>query len=433
MLRRLISLVIIIILTGVVASFLNAQEGATVIEWMGWRLEARTSLLVAVAVGIMIVVVGFDRFVGAIIGLPDRISGRVAARKQQQGHHALALGLVAASAGDGREAHRQAKKAKRLLGGNTLTDLLSAQAAGLTGDHAAAAAFFETLSEQRETAFFGKAGLMRLYAEEGRNDDALTAGREAFKLNQNTPQLAKALFAMEAQNEHWDYAITALNVARRDEEMSREDADHLMAVLQFKKAEHLMAEDAAPKEILRVLEDALKADQGFSPAVMAARTLYQEQGKSKKIAPMIERALAAKPEPQLVMALYEEWSKGKASAADALAKLIRLIDKNGNHQMSVLTAARIAMQLELWGEALRLINLIPEQARVITAWQMLADLAEHPPETGDADWPDKQHALMKASDAKPQERWRCTSCQTLHHSWQTRCSSCDSFATVRWH
>ena len=132
MLKRLISLVIVIIITGAVASFLNAQKGSTVIEWMGWRIEARTSLLIALGLALMIVVVGFDRLVGLIIGLPDRISGRVAARRQTQGHHALALGLVAASAGDGREAARQSK-AKRLLGGNTLTDLLSAQAAGLTG------------------------------------------------------------------------------------------------------------------------------------------------------------------------------------------------------------------------------------------------------------------------------------------------------------
>ena len=100
MIKRLISLVIIIIITGFVASFLNAQEGATVIEWMGWRIEARTSLIVALAIGLMIIVVGFDRFVGMIIGLPERISGRVNERRQNQGHHALALGLVAASAGD---------------------------------------------------------------------------------------------------------------------------------------------------------------------------------------------------------------------------------------------------------------------------------------------------------------------------------------------
>ena len=116
MLKRLISLVLVIIITGGVASFLNAQEGTTVIEWMGWRIEARTSLLIALGLALMIIVVGFDRLVGLIIGLPDRISGRVAARRQTQGHHALALGLVAASAGDGREATRQSKKSKAASG-----------------------------------------------------------------------------------------------------------------------------------------------------------------------------------------------------------------------------------------------------------------------------------------------------------------------------
>lgn len=432
MLKRLISLVLVIIITGAVASFLNAQEGTTVIEWMGWRIEARTSLLIALGLALMIIVVGFDRLVGLIIGLPDRISGRVAARRQTQGHHALALGLVAASAGDGREATRQSKKAKRLLGGNTLTDLLSAQAAGLTGDHAAAAAFFETLSEKRETAFFGQAGLMRLYGEEGRHEDALEAGRAAFRLNHNAPQLAKALFALEAQEENWDEAILALNTARHDDELSRDDADHLTAVLYFKKAEHLMAEDATPQDILKSLEASLKADPGFSPAVMAARPLYHEQNKKKKIAPMIERALAKTPQPQFVHTLFEEWTSGKDSGADALAKLIRLIDKHGNDASCLLAAAQLAKQLELWGEALRLITLIPEDARDIKAWQMLADLAEHPPEGDQGEWPQKQQALIKASEARAAKSWTCSTCQTAHHQWQSRCSSCDSFGAVKW-
>lgn len=432
MIKRLISLVIVIIITGFVASFLNAQEGATVIEWMGWRIEARTSLIVALAIGLMIIVVGFDRFVGMIIGLPERISGRVNERRQNQGHHALALGLVAVSAGDGREASRQASKAKRLLGNNTLTDLLSAQAAGLAGDHAAAATFFETLSAQRETAFFGQAGLMRLYVEDGRKDDALEAGREAFRLNKNAPQLAKALFALEAQEENWDDAITALQVARRDHEMSQEDADHLTAVLHYKKAEQMMAADAMPKEVLKVLEEALKADAGFSPAVMAARPLYHDLNKPRKVSAMLERAISTTPQPELVMALFEEWTNGKNTGADALVKLIRLIDRNGNDHASLLAAARIAMQLELWGEALRLVNLIPEDQRNIAAWQILAELAEYPPEGKKGEWPDKQMALIKASEARPSQGWICTNCNTTHQHWHSRCSSCDSFATVKW-
>ena len=49
MLRRLISIVVLLAIAGFIASFLQAQPGVTQIEWLGWRIEARTSLLIAIA------------------------------------------------------------------------------------------------------------------------------------------------------------------------------------------------------------------------------------------------------------------------------------------------------------------------------------------------------------------------------------------------
>ncbi len=431
MLRRLVGLVIVVIITGAVASFLRGQEGTTIIEWMGWRIEAQTSLLIAVAVALIILVVAFDRLVGAIVGLPERISGRIAARRQDQGHHALALGLVAASAGDGREAMRQAKKAQRLMGGNTLTELLHAQAAGLNGDHAAATQFFEHLSAHRETAFFGHAGLMRLHAEDGRDDDAIEAGRIALAMNGRTPYLAKALFALEARHEYWDEAIAALNAARKDDAMEEHNIQRMLAIMYFKKGETLITEDDHNGPYLKSIEAALNADAGFTPAVIAAADAYLSAGKIRKATQTLERGMASMPHPEIVMALFEVWSED--GAADALAKIIKMIDKHGNDHGCLIAAARIAMRIELWGEALRLINIIPENERSIAAWQLLADLAEHPPEkTTKDEWPDRSTSLIRAANADRAHGWTCNACHTPHQHWQARCGSCDSFATVDW-
>lgn len=432
MLRRLFGLVFVIIVTGAIASFLNSQGGYTIIEWMGWRIEARTSLLIAIAGGFMIIVIAFDRFVGMLIGLPDRISGRIAERRQEQGHHAVALGLVAASAGDAREAQRQAKKATKLMGNSTLTELLSAQAAGLNGDHAAAVTFFEKLSRQRETAFFGKAGLMRLHAEEGRTEEALSTGREALYLNQNTPELAKALMALETRHQNWDEALAALKVASRDNAMERDDYANLEAVLHFKKGEAQQSEDVSSDQVIKSLEMAHKADPRFIPAALTLAALYEEHGKARKINTVLKRSFAACSHPDLAMALYERWSGGNQQDADALTKLIRLIDKHGNDHACLIAAARLSMQLSLWGEALRLIMIIPAEERNIVAWQVLADLAEHAPETPQDDWPDRTEALVSAASAKHPHGWVCQTCQTTHPEWIALCSSCDGFATMRW-
>jgi HemY protein len=432
MLRRLIGLVVVIIVTGVVAHFLSQQQGSTVIEWMGWRIEARTSLIAVLLIGTIIVIVGFDRLYGYITGIPRRITGSIAARRQNQGHHALALGLVAVSAGDGREATRQARKAERLIGTTTLTELLSAQAAVLNGDHDAATGFFKKLSDHRETAFIGKAGMMRLLADDGRDEDALESGREAFRLNRNAPSLAKGLFALEARHENWAEAIAALKVARRDDDMDDEEARRTLAALLYKKAETESAEDEIK---LQTLEAALKEDPAFLPALMEARRLYRDLERDRKVVPMLKRALQHRPQPAIIETLFEDYSaSSKTGDADALAKIIRLVDKHGNDQGSLIATARLAMRLELWGEALRLLTLIPEKARNIAAWQMMADLADHAPDAQPlkADWPERSDCLIKASRAPRPDGWSCTSCNTPHQDWQDRCMSCDSFATVTW-
>ena len=154
MLKRLITIALLLVIAGFVASFLRDQEGTTVLEWMGWRIEAKTSLLIVIAIALVWLVIVIDRIIGMVARLPGRFSGAINERRQKQGHHAPAIGLVAASAGDGREALRQAKKAKRLMGAEPLTELLQAQAAGLTGDPDAARRYFENLSQERNSLFW---------------------------------------------------------------------------------------------------------------------------------------------------------------------------------------------------------------------------------------------------------------------------------------
>lgn len=446
MLRRLITIALLLALAGFAASFLQAQPGHTRIEWLGWRVEARTSLMVALGVGVIWLAISFDRLLGYIVGLPGRISGNFSARRQKQGHHALALGLIAASAGDGREALRQSKRAQRLVGSDTLTDLLTAQAAALNGDNAAAARFFETLAAEKSTAFLGQAGLMRLEAETGDDDAALTAGRAAFALNKKAPALAKALFILEARQGHWAEAITALDVARRDPQMTAPEVAAAFAALYVEQAR--AGDDAAAA--LKNLELALKHDPGHGPAALAAARHYAEAGKLRKCTSVLETAFARTPHPEVAQALLKAWGDDE----NALAKLIRLTEKLGHPPAALTATARLAMRFDLWGEALRLITLIREEERNLTAWQILADLAEHPPaenspaehssdgqRSGDdgtgqdrpgVDWPDRGEALMRAATAPQPPAWACRSCGTSAMDWASTCSSCGSFARISW-
>jgi HemY protein len=438
MIRRLITIVLLLVIAGFITSFLQGLVGDTRIEWLGWRVQAPTSLMVVIAVVAVALMVFLAYLISCLVAVPIWISTRFSRRRLQHGNHALALGLVAASTGDGREALRQSKRAQRLLGDDTLTNLLSAQAASLTGDRSAARRFFEALAEDPATAFLGKAGVMRLEAESGNDDAALAAGREAFMLNKKAPSLAKGLFTLEARHGHWQEAIAALKVASQDPEMNKDDSRAAFATLYYHLAEARFAQDNDAAAALKELNRALKHDSGFIPAVLAASRHYLALNKLRKNLSVLESGFASNPHPTLAQGLIDGWSATNwGNGVKALGKLIATTEKHGNHPESLLCTARLAMNMSLWGEALRLINLIPEEKRNTAAWQILADLAEHEHDSGASNTAeknryDRMEALTRAATAPRELGWRCSACTAEAAAWQAQCDSCGGFAQINY-
>ena len=124
MLLRLISLVIFLILAASLANWLANQSGYLRLEWLDWRMEIRTSLAVAILFVLALLLIFIDRLWRRLILLPGWLGNRLRQRRAAAGHKALALGLMAVSAGEPGEAKRQAARAKRLLDQPELTDLL---------------------------------------------------------------------------------------------------------------------------------------------------------------------------------------------------------------------------------------------------------------------------------------------------------------------
>lgn len=430
MLKRLITIALLLVIAGFVASFLRDQEGTTVLEWMGWRIEAKTSLLIVIAIALVWLVIVIDRIIGMVARLPGRFSGAINERRQKQGHHALAIGLVAASAGDGREALRQAKKAKRLMGAEPLTELLQAQAAGLTGDPDAARRYFENLSQEKETAFFGKAGLMRLDAERGDDKAALAMGREAFRLNNKTPSMAKALYALEARHGHWDNAIEALSVAERDPSMSAQSVQAGFATLYYCQALALIHEEVKDQIVIKTLVKGLGHDPGLAPLVLASADCYQRLGKTKKAQSVLETGFKKNPNPEICLKLFEIMGEDEK----ALAALIRFAEKNGNPSDGLKPIAGLALRFKLWGEVKRLLALVPEDDQDLSYWQVYASFAEHADDESHEgeDRPDRGYALMMAAQAKRPLGWTCQECHHSHQEWAPHCDNCGYFASVAW-
>ena len=435
MFARLVGLVVLVLLAAALASWLAAQPGMLAFEWLGWQVEMRTSLAVALLVVLVLLLLFVERLFRELLGLPAWFGRNLARRRTESGHRALALGLMAVSAGEPVEAHRQATRAQRLLAAPQLTDLLSAQAAHLSGDHQAADRYFTSLTGDKDTAFLGYVGLARLALERDDSDAALTAARTALDIRPKSALAARQVMILEAERCNWAAALPALSVV-----MAAGDADdddetgmllsHQKAALSYLEAlDDSAGSDTSLRRRARIgkVQDALAAMPGFWPAALLLADLHEQAHSPKKALKPLETAFRNMPHEALAMRLRTLWGVNEGTA---MGRLMRLIPHDGALAAEGRrVVASVALENGLVGEARRLIDEIDPAMRDAATWRLVARLAaegEAPNTAAEKD------ALREAGEAPRPRRWQCTSCQLVHEAWQPHCGGCAGFATLEW-
>ena len=466
---RLVWLILLVLVAGALASWLASQPGMLQLEWLGYQLEMRTSLAVALVVVLGLIVIFADRLLRGLLDLPGLLGRNLARRRAAQGHRALALGMIAVSAGEPAEARRQASRAQRLLSAPQLTDLLSAQAANLSGDHRAAGRYFTSLTGNADTAFLGHIGLARLALEDDRSDDALAEAQKALSLRPKSALAARQVMVLQAERGNWDAALPALDVmalnvptpqmktpntkapntkAGADDEDAQVIARHRAAlnfllaregVPEFMGAESTgggfmetgssgpVHSSTAHSSTVNQLQTALAAWPAFWPAAILLADIHLAAAAPRKAVKSLEAAFRAMPHAAIATRLQTAWNSNEGKTVARLLKLVAASGDTAHEARSVVAA--VALAHGLTGEAGRLIGEIPDAERDAATWRLAAQLAE----SGDNPDPAAANkALRMAGEAPRPRRWQCTSCQQLHDRWQAHCAGCAGFATLDW-
>ena len=431
MLIRLAVLFLFILAAAALASWLAGQPGLVQIDWLGWRLEMRTSLAVALVIMFALGMVFFDRLYRLVKSLPGWLGSSVQKRRDVAGHKALTLGLMAVSAGEPAEAKRQAARARRLLDAPQLTNLLAAQASALAGDRQAARRYFTSLIAEADSAFLGHIGMMRLALDDDAPDAALASARKALALRPKSTLAASHIIHLEAARYNWQAALPALDVLasqpRSEQNGSQEGGDDIQAqrtaLLYMDACERAENADrqGAQKALIRILKDA----PGFLPAVLMLGDIYLETGAKRKAVKMLEKAFGITPHVEIASRLKQAWQVNDGGFIAKLMKLIPADEKSADAARCII--ANEALDVGLDGEAAGQIKAIPESRRDADAWQVAARMAQA---NGDQDGANA--ALVLASKAPRPHGWQCGACKSLHDDWYSHCPDCESFAQLEW-
>jgi HemY protein len=179
-----LAFLLIIAVAAMLASWqiVTTDPGTVEVNWFG--TEISTSALFGLLLLVVVIAVALPllRLAMFLMDAPGRIGKASQRQRIRRGQEALALGLIAAEAGEFEDARRHADKAEDLIDEPRLALLLQARAAEVSGDTSGAERAYAGMLQNEDTEVLGRKGLMAAALKRGDRNAARACGGGAESL-----------------------------------------------------------------------------------------------------------------------------------------------------------------------------------------------------------------------------------------------------------
>ncbi|KPP81036.1 MAG: heme biosynthesis protein HemY [Oceanicaulis sp. HLUCCA04] len=337
---RLILTVALCVITAILAVWLTLNPGTASFEFLGWQAETSFALFMGVLIVAAFLLTVLWWLIAKMWGAPDAWRKLRRRRRRDQGVDALERALIAAAAGEGELAVRQAARADALLERPALSRLLAARAAEAAGNLLAARGHYEALLEDPRTRMVAHRGLSVLAETQGETANVITHAGKAFAEARTARWAFDSLFNAQIAAARWDEALETLSEGEKRRHIAPDSAARRRAVVLTVKARQMRQSDA--EKAAELAEKAAHASPGFAPAAVLAGDLLPSRRRHRKAADILETAWRLHPHPAIARA-YGDLRKSDTAAKRA-ARLRALAEFNPDHRESRLLLTGIALQ-----------------------------------------------------------------------------------------
>jgi HemY protein len=351
----MVRLVVYLLTIALIASglaWLADRPGTLQIVWQGYDIETsvfRAVVLLAAAIAAIVFCWSLFR---ALWNSPAAIGDRLVQRRQRKGLDAVSSGLIAVGAGDGTLAARYALQARKSLPHESLTHLLRAQSAELSGDRATARRIYEAMLASPETEQLGLRGLFLEAQRQGADEAARQFADRALKANPKLGWSATALFEQQCKQKDWTAALQTLEQARKSGHIAKADADRKSAVLLTAKAQNI--EEDSPDRALALALEAHALAPDLVPAAAIAGRILASRGNTAKAAKVLQKTWTKSPHPDLAAAYA--YARVGDSTRDRFDRERQLAALNPHSIESPIAVATAAIEARMYDEARRILE-----------------------------------------------------------------------------
>ncbi|MDD9718130.1 heme biosynthesis HemY N-terminal domain-containing protein [Dinoroseobacter sp. PD6] len=345
--------------------------------------------------------------------------------RERKGFEALAQGMMALASCEGRVAMAKAARAERYLGRPDLTQLLTAQAAELSGDRAKATETYKKMLTDERTKFVGVRGLLHQKLSEGDTETAMALAEKAFALKPRNGEVQDTLLRLQAGDENWAGARKTLAAKLKSGDLPRDVHKRRDAVLAYSEAADAVEAGKMDKAEAHANE-ANRLAPGLVPSAALAARMAIRAGKQRQATKLLRKAWELNPHPELAAA-YAEIVPDETAAA-RIKRFEALVKPNPNHDESRLLMAELFIAAEDFPAARKAMGDLYEtkpNARSLTIMAAV-ERGEGSDDAIVRAW------LAKAVTASRGPQWTCENCNNIHASWTPVCGNCGAFDSLSW-
>jgi HemY protein len=345
--------------------------------------------------------------------------------RERKGYEALSEGMMALASGEGHLAMTKAARADKYLQQPQLTNLLTAQAAELTGDRKMAEDTYKKLLTDDKTRFVGVRGIMKQKLADGDTDTALALAQKAFSLKPKHEETQDVLLRLQAEKSDWAGARKTLGAKLKSGSLPRDVHKRRDAVLALSEARDILT-DGKTIEAREAAIEANRLSPDLIPAAIMAARGYIGEGNARYATRVLTKAWNAQPHPDIAAAFAEvapdETSEARLKRFKALTKTTT------DHPETKMLMAELQIAAEDFPAAKRALGDIVESDPTARNLTLMAAI-----ERGEgADDSIVRGWLTKALTAQRGPQWICDKCQHIHATWGPTCGNCGAFDTLAW-
>lgn len=422
---RLTYYIIFALVIALGAAWVSSNPGNVLITWQGWEVRFSIALSILLIVIYTTLMWMFLRLLKRFNILSYFTSPKRLAAKRVKAEQDLDMAWSSYALGDFKEAKRFGLRAKSNIGEDHNVMRLLASIARRNNEKENP--FLEKLKAIPASAPWVQKQELDMYLDQKALPEASALIQEMLKSHPKNSHLLTHKFLVSAGLGDWEKADVALQEAVKEKTVFQTgEHKHYRAVIEYSKAMEKKAAGKKP-ESLALLKSALKHDPSFSPAALSTAQAYIEQADKRSAEKVIASAWKISPTDalgEMAMELYPE-----ESSTAMFQRINKMTTTAPNFVESAHLLAKAAIDTERWPEAKQALeSMVNSNKSSKKTYELLSVLERKQKNDGDA-----AGKLMALSEqARPDNAWKCASCQTNSEHYTAICKTCTEFDQITW-